>query len=211
MKRTIIALCMAAVSVASIAGAEEGGVEKRAFEIQPSRHELSVDLGYQAGYGGSYGSASGIKITGDYAYKFHPLAWFDVQLGNVFGFGGKDGRCAGGSFDSNCYRGGWDLSIAAGVRLKFKTRIPVVLEVPLLVGIDVLYNRNCGDNGATFPVIRPGFRAKYFVTPRIGLGAGLNAALGPAFHSGGNSACTSNSYTDFYGAFDFMMGAEFML
>jgi len=209
MKRTIITLSLAAVCVASVARADEA-VEKRSFEIQPSRHELSVDLGYQAGYGGAYGNASGMKLTGDYAYKFHPIAWFDLQVGNVFGFGGKDGRCAG-SFDSNCYRGGWDMSLAAGVRLKFKTRIPVVLEVPLLVGIDILYNRDCGDNGATFPVFRPGFRAKYFVTPRIGLGAGMNAAIGPAFHSGGNAVCTTHSYTDFYGAFDFMVGAEFML
>ena len=114
MKRTIITLSLAAVCVASVARADEA-VEKRSFEIQPSRHELSVDLGYQAGYGGAYGNASGMKLTGDYAYKFHPIAWFDLQVGNVFGFGGKDGRCAG-SFDSNCYRGGWDMSLAAGVR-----------------------------------------------------------------------------------------------
>src|SRR6185369_8423728 len=91
---------------------------ERPFEIQPSRHEMSVQLGYATGFGGDFGSPSGLKITGDYAYKFHRIAWFDLQLGNTFGFGSKDGRCVG-STDSNCYRGGWDVEIAAGVKLKF--------------------------------------------------------------------------------------------
>ena len=37
------------------------------------------------------------------------------------------------------------------------------------------------------------------------------AAFGPGFHNSGNAVCTTNSYTDFYGAFDFMVGAEFYL
>jgi hypothetical protein len=184
---------------------------ERPFEIQPSRHEMSVQLGYATGFGGDFGSPSGLKITGDYAYKFHRIAWFDLQLGNTFGFGSKDGRCVG-STDSNCYRGGWDVEIAAGVKLKFSTpRLPQLqIEVPILLGADVLYNRNCGDNGAAV-VVRPGIRAKYFLTPRIGVGIGMNAAFGPAFHASGDPVCTTNSYTDFYGAFDFMAGAEFML
>ncbi len=207
MNKLVMVLGLVAAT-ASSARAEEAEV-KRTFEIQPSRHELSVDLGYQAGFGGDFGSPSGMKITGDYAYRFHPIAWFDLQLSNTFGFGSKDGRCVN-SVDSTCYRGGWDVGVAAGVRLKFKTRIPLLIEVPLLVGVDVLYNRNCGDNGAAV-VVRPGVRARYFLTPRIGLGAGINAAFGPGFHGSGNAVCTTNSYTDFYGAFDFMVGAEFYL
>ena len=207
MNKLVMVLGLVAAT-AGAARAEESEI-KRPFEIQPSRHEMSVDLGYQAGFGGDFGSPSGLKITGDYAYRFHPIAWFDLQLSNTFGFGSKDGRCVN-SLDANCYRGGWDLGIAAGVRLKFKTRVPLLIEVPLLVGVDVLYNRNCGDNGAAV-VVRPGVRARYFLTPRIGLGAGINAAFGPGFHNSGNAVCTTNSYTDFYGAFDFMVGAEFYL
>jgi hypothetical protein len=184
---------------------------ERPFEIQPSRHELSVHMGYTAGFGGNMGSPSGLKLTGDYAFKFHRLVWFDIQLGQTFGFGAKDGLCVG-STTSSCYRGGWDFEAAAGVRLKFSSpRLPQIqVEVPLLVGVDALYNRNCGDNGAAV-VLRPGMRAKYFLTPRIGVGIGMNAAFGPAFHGAGDPVCTGNSYTDFYGAFDFMAGAEFML
>jgi hypothetical protein len=187
------------------------GTVERPFEVQPSRHELSVQMGYAAAFGGNMGSPSGLKISGDYAYKFHRIAWFDLQLGNTFGFGGKDGRCVG-SFDSECYRGGWDFEIAAGARLKFVTpRLPqLLIEVPLLVGVDVLYNRNCGDNGAAV-VLRPGVRAQYFLTPRVGVGIAMNAAFGPGFHGAGDPVCTSNTYTDFYGAFDFLAGAEFLL
>src|SRR5689334_15301248 len=106
MKRTLLAVCIACVSTAAVARAEESPAapnsETRTFELQPSRHELSAEIGYQAGFGGQLGSPSGLKITGDYAYKFHPIAWFDLQLGNTFGFGAKDGRCVN-SFDSNCY------------------------------------------------------------------------------------------------------------
>lgn len=190
-------------------GGDSGSV-RRSLDISRSRHEVSAHLGYQAGFGGDFGSPSGLKVSADYAYRFHRLVWFNLQLGNTFGFGGRDGRCAN-SIDSQCYRGGWDFSAAAGVKLKFETKVPLFIEVPLLVGVEVLYNRNCGDNGASFPVLRPGVRAKYFVTEKIGIGAGVNFAFGPAFHNGGNSVCTSQSYTDFYGAFDFMAGAEFLL
>jgi hypothetical protein len=48
---------------------------------------------------------------------------------------------------------------------------------------------------------------KYFVTRSIGLGGGINFAVGPGFHQA--SDCL-NSYTDSYGAFDFQLGAEFI-
>jgi hypothetical protein len=178
--------------------------------ISESRHDLSAHLGYQAGFGMNFGSPSGIKLVADYSYRFHRLAWFNVELSNVFGFGGVDGRCVN-STDSLCYRGGWDFGVAAGVRLKFKTRVPLLVEVPLLLGVNVLYNRDCRDNGAAAPVVRPGVRATYFVTERIGLGAGMNFAFGPAFHSGGDAVCTTDSKTGFYGAADFLLGAEFLL
>ena len=173
----------------------------------PSRHELSVQVGYQAGFGGSLSSPSGLKITADYGFRFHRLAWFDLQLGNVFGVGSADGACSADP-RSSCYRGGWDFNVSAGVRWKLKPTSSVAVEIPVLVGLSVLYQRDCGDNGAALPVLRPGVRAVYFLTPRVGLGAGVNLALGPAFHGGG---CGKTSYTTLYGAFDFSLGAEFLL
>jgi hypothetical protein len=209
-KALIVLLVLGGATVARAEETTGSNSLKQPFEIQPSRHKIAVHLGYQAGFGGAIGSVSGLKLSGDYAYRFHRIAWFNLQVGNTFGFGEKDGLCVG-STSSQCYRGGWDFSFAAGVRLQFATRVPVIIEVPLLVGVEVLYNRNCGDNGASVPVFRPGVRAKYFVTPRVGIGAGLNFAFGPSYHTGGDPVCTTESYTDFYGAFDFSLGTEIIL
>ncbi len=111
--------------------------------------------------------------------------WFDVQLSNVFGFGSTDGSCASSPL-SQCYRGGWDFGIAGGVKLKWRTPVPVVIEVPILVGVDVLYNRDCGDTGVGVPAIRGGLTARYFLKKNIAVGAGINLAFGPGFHGGGN-------------------------
>jgi hypothetical protein len=209
----VVTLSVFALSIAGsrpAAASEEPPAVTKTGSISDSRHDLSAQLGYQAGFGANFGSPSGIKLVADYSFRFHRLVWFNAELSNVFGFGGADGRCVN-SLDSLCYRGGWDLGIAAGVRLKFKTRVPLLVEVPLLVGVNVLYNRECRDNGAAAPVARPGIRATYFVTDRIGLGAAMNLAFGPAFHAGGDPLCSTQAKTGFYGAADFLLGAEFLL
>jgi hypothetical protein len=210
MLRTI-ALLVTVVATSSIAHAE---VQQGVPEVFPSKHEISAHGGFQAGFGGKYGSVSGFKLEADYAYKFHPIAWFNVSVGNNFGFGVADGPCAGTlAFNApSCYYGGWSLELLAGVKLKFPTRIPIVVEVPVQLGVEVLYNRDCGDNGAAVPVVRTGGGAMYFLTQRIGVGMKIDLAAGPAFH-GSPSGCNPNqgSYTDFFGYVDFMLGAEFFL
>jgi hypothetical protein len=187
-------------------------IQKSGQEAFPSKHALSTHMGWQAGFGGKYGSPSGFKLEADYAYRFHPMAWFNLRAANTFGVGGHEGLCAG-SFTNYCYRGGWDFEISGGVELKFPIKqIPLVVEVPLLIGVDVLYNRDCGDNGAA-PVVRPGAGVKYFITQKIGLGAMFNFAFGPGIH-GSAAGCfggRTDTYVDFYGAFDFLIGAEFIL
>ena len=56
------------------------------------------------------------------------------------------------------------------MKLKWTTKIPLVIETPILVGVDILYLRDCGDNGAAAPLLRTGAGGKYFLTKRIGLG-----------------------------------------
>ncbi|HZS42298.1 MAG TPA: hypothetical protein VFF06_35955 [Polyangia bacterium] len=205
------AAVMMVLALAAPAAAEESRIQRSGPEVFPSRHEVSAQLGYQAGFGGSLGSPSGIKLSADYNFRFHPMAWFDLQVGNVFGFGGGNGPCVGNPAES-CYRGGFDFQISAGVRFKFHMKtIPLVVEVPLLMGLDALYGRDCGDTAVTIPVSRGGASVKYFITRRIGIGAGANLAFGPSFHQRGAALCTSTAYSDFYGAFDFNVGAEFVL
>ena len=193
-------------AVSTVARAE---IQQGVPEVFPSKHEISAHLGFQAGFGAQLGSTSGFKLDADYAYKFHPFIWFDANLGNVFGFGAADGPCTQNIL-ATCYRGGWALEMMAGIKLKFATRIPLVIEAPALVGIEVLYNRDCGDNGAGFPVVKTGGGVKYFLTKRIGVGAKVDLAFGPGFH--GATVCKQQqSYTDFFGYFDFVVGAEFVL
>jgi hypothetical protein len=168
-------------------------------------------MGYQAGFAGRFANPSGFKLFAEYARRFSDLVWLDLQANNVFGFGPSARTCydrAGRPFpcDADHYYGGWEFELAIGVKLKIKTSIPLVIEIPILAALEVLYNRQCGDTGVA-PALRAGGGVKYFVTRAIGVGGGFNFALGPGFH--GSSDCF-DTYTDFYGAFDFQVGAEFI-
>src|SRR5262249_34533400 len=81
------------VALGAVAPAKADEAVQRSINIQPSRHELNVHLGYQAGFGGAFGSPSGLKLVADYAYKVQRFTWFNLQVGNTFGFGGHDGLC----------------------------------------------------------------------------------------------------------------------
>ena len=210
--RTLRAATLLAIgaSLAAIAPQARGDVQSGVPEVFPSRHELSGQLGFQLGFGGKVGDPSGLKLTAEYGYRFHPIVWFDVQLSQLFGAGGRNGVC----MDNPallCYRGGWMTQLAAGVKLKIALKaMPLVVEVPILVGVGGMYNRDCNDDGAAIPFGRAGVGAKYFLTRRIGVGAHVDFDAGPAFHQA--TACRAGGgYTDFYGAFDFMLGAEFIL
>lgn len=204
----VVAAFAAFTAVATTAHAE---IQQGVPEVFPSKHDLSAHLGFQAGFGGKFGSTSGLKLEGDYAYRFHPYIWFNAEVGNTFGFGSADGFCAHSVAGASCYRGGWDLELMAGIKLKFTTKIPLVIEAPALVGLEVLYNRDCGDNGAAVPVLKTGGGVMYFLTKKIGVGGKIDVAFGPGFHGAGNIVCQNTSYTDFFGYFDFMVGAEFIL
>jgi hypothetical protein len=207
-----LAAVLAAVTLlGAVATTARAEVQQGVPEIFPSKNELSAHLGFQAGFGGKFGSTSGLKLEGDYAYKFHPFIWFNADIANVFGFGSADGFCTHSVAGATCYRGGWALELMAGIKLKFATRIPLVIEAPALVGVEVLYNRDCGDNGAAVPVLKTGGGAKYFLKKNIAVGAKFDVAFGPGFHGAGSIVCQNTSYTDFFGYFDFLVGAEFVL
>jgi hypothetical protein len=204
--RFAAALLLVAIAFASRASAD---IQRSGPEIWPGKHELSAHLGYQLGFASAVGDTSGMKLTGEYAYRFHPFVWFDAQLNQTFGLGPRDGLCAK-DITKVCYRGGWATQFAAGVKLKFVTKIPLVVEVPILLGITGLYARECDDNAVAVPVARLGGGLKYFLKPRIAVGASVNFDMGPAFHDA--TVCkTGGRYTDFYGTFDFQIGAEFIL
>ena len=204
-----LAFALTAILTLGIGAAARAEIQRQGPENWPGKHELSAHLGYHLSFGGQVGDPHGIALTGEYGYRFHRLLWFDVQLTQLFGFGPREGGCLMNTA-ALCYRGGWMTEVAAGVKLKIPTRIPLVVEVPILLGLGGMYNRECGDNGVAIPVLRTGAGIKYFLRPRIGIGANVDFDMGPAFHDA--TACKGGGrYTDFYGAFDFMLGAEFIL
>ena len=203
--RALIVLLLLLVGAA----AHADDIQKEGPEEFPGKHELSAHLGYQLGFGGKVGNPDGARLTAEYAYRFHRLVWFDVQLGQTFGAGARTDACPGSS-QQLCYRGGWASELAVGVKVKIPTRIPVVVEIPILVGIVGLYDRACADDAVGIPVGRTGVGVKYFIKKWVGVGAGIDFDFGPAFHQA--TACKSGGrYTDLYGAFDFNIGAEFIL
>jgi hypothetical protein len=209
--RVALAILLLASSVASADSTlYDKGIQKNIPEDYPSKSELSAHFGFQLGFGGKLGDASGAKLTGEYAYRFQQYVWFDVQATQLFGFGARTDPCASstGTSTSLCYRGGWSSGLDVGVKLKIPTKIPVVVEIPVLLGINGMYLRECGDDGVAVPTIRTGAGVKYFIKRWVGVGANIDFDLGPAFHQAG--AC-HKSYTDFYGTFDFNVGAEFIL
>lgn len=209
LRVTAVALALAALAAAPAAAGE---IQQGVAEVFPTKQELSAHMGFQAGFGGKFGSTSGFKLDADYAYRFHPLIWFDANIANVFGFGSADGFCTNSVAGAACYRGGWALELMAGIKFKWMTpKIPLVIEAPALLGVEVLYNRDCGDNGAAVPVVKTGPGIKYFLTRRIGVGAKIDVAFGPGFHGAASPICQDKSYTDFFGYFDFLVGAEFVL
>ena len=177
----------------------------------PGNNEFSVHIGYQAGIAGTFANPSGFKLFAEYGHRFSDLVWLDVQANNVFGFGPSPGVCYdrfGNPFPcaAGYYYGGSEFELAVGVKLKILTRSPLVVEIPILGALEIIYDRQCRDAGVS-PAVRMGGGVKYFVTRSIGLGGGINFAVGPGFHQAGDC---SASYTDSYGAFDFQMGAEFI-
>ncbi len=211
----LAALALVAASVSTGLGTKEAraeGIQTSGKQEWPGKHELQPHLGYQVGFGGDVGNLSGFRLGAEYGYRFQQYVWFDLQLHNIFGFGGRDGRCRNNLLE-NCYRGGWGFEFDAGVKVKIPTNIPLVIEVPILIGVIATYNRDCQDNGAAVPAFKTGVGVRYFLTRRIGVGATANFAFGPNFHASGAAFCGKGdrSYTDFYGAFDFSLGAEFIL
>src|SRR5262245_4771066 len=116
MRRSILAATLLLLALQQTAFGE---VQTKGPENFPGKHELSPYVGWQAGFGGGvHGSPSGFEVALDYGYRFHPIVWFVLRVGNVFGIGGSDGFCAN-SFLAYCYRGGWDVQFSGGVKLKF--------------------------------------------------------------------------------------------
>jgi hypothetical protein len=176
----------------------------------PGKDEISTQLGFQASMGG--GTPNGFKLFIDYSHRLTELVWLNFKLNPTFGAAGDRTICYdnyGNAWDCSSGFGseGWAIDILGGVKLKWMTRFHVMPYANIDVGVVPIFARPNEDNGAAV-VLHTGGGVKYFVTPRIGLGGEVDFTLGPGFYSGSR---TVNSHDEFYRAFNFAVGAEFIL
>jgi len=177
----------------------------------PGKDELSAQMGFQASMGG--GTPNGFKMFFDYSHRLSSLVWLNFKLNPTFGAGGGNRTvCYNNSGDVwDCSTGfaeeGWAIDLLAGVKLKWMTRVKVMPYANINVGVVPIFARPDEDSGAAV-VLHTGGGVKYFVTPRIGVGGEIDFTLGPAFYSSSNYV---RSHNEFYRAFNFAVGAEFIL
>ena len=177
----------------------------------PGKDELSAEMGLQASLGGT--TPGGLKLFFDYAHRLSNIVWLDFKVNPTFDTGYRGGTC----FDrfGNPYvcgvdglnGNGYALDLLAGVKLKWLiARYRLLPYCNINGGVVPVFARPAGDNGAAV-VINTGGGVKYFVHPRVGLGGEMNVTLGPGFYGGPNNT----SHNELYRAFNFAVGAEFIL
>lgn len=201
--RIVVPTLVAATLLASSAFAQTAAVSRQ-YNGMPGKDEISTQLGFQASLGGT--TPGGFKLFVDYSHRLNNLVWLNFKFNPTFGFGGYAGTCYdrfGNPYD--CSAGfpgdGYAIDIMAGVKLKWMTRIHLMPYANIDAGVIPIFARPNNDDGAAL-ALHTGGGLRYFITPRIGLGAEIDFTLGPGFYSG---------HTEFYRAFNFAMGAEFIL
>lgn len=211
----------------SVARAE---IQKRGPQIWPGKNEISLHIGGQNGLNSYYvagataggpaayagGPTSGFHFIFDYAYRVNDKGswtlWLDAGLSTVLA--GNPGVVVG---SSNVLVGGSGSELAgfAGIKMKWRTPIPLVPYAKFNGQVAYIFNRYCGDNGVgVLGHVAGG--AKYFLTKSIGVGLETGFSFGPAIYSGTTfGACPAYYYSpnmthvEFYAALDFEAGVEF--
>jgi hypothetical protein len=187
-------------------------IQTRGPEIFPGRNEISGHLGASGGYSAT--TPGGFKLQFDYSRMGREgriaSAWFNVGFSNIFG---PSSRCAvvGGFYDCRYGNRGITIEPFIGVKIKFKTGIPLVPYVKIDGTFIGILNRFCGDDGFAFG-LRSGGGAKYFLTRHIGLGIELTWVIGPGFY-GGPDLCYQTNFptrTELYVGVDFLIGLEYV-
>ncbi len=197
-------LALAILLLPSLAGAD---IQKNGPEAWPGRTELSAHIGFQQGITSYFdgGTPSGFKFFADYAYRVQKLLWLDVGVDLVFGAGQCDllQNCSYGG-------GGYTVDPHAGIKVKWLPPIPLVPYAKVAVEGIINYHRFCDDGGFALAGRISG-GAKYFLLRNLGVGIETGFNAGPGFYNGTDCAgFNQKSHVEFYFAFDFGVGAEFI-
>jgi hypothetical protein len=197
-----------AATLASSASAQS---ISRRWDGFPGKDELTAEMGLQASLGGT--TPAGFKLFFDYAHRLNHVVWLDFKVSPTFDTGYRGGTCidqfgnvyacGGDGLDGN----GYAIDLLAGVKMKWLVaRYRLLPYCNINGGVVPVFARPNGDDGAAI-VVNTGGGLKYFVHPRIGVGAEMSVTLGPGFYSGPNNT----GHNELYRAFNFGVGAEFIL
>lgn len=222
-----IAACTLALALACAAARPaRADIQVRGPEVWPGKSEVSAHLGFQAGLSGysvGGGPPAGFRFTGAYNFRFYDAGLFTLWLDVGFGLtvGGSCNTSAAGFgrvYACGAFSTGSEIQPLAGVKLKFRTPIPLVPYARLDAFFSYIFNRYCDDNGFAVGARAAG-GAQYFLTRNLGVGLESGFTLGPSFYPNGapdkNVGCYTNSYTypphnEFYGAFDLVVGGSYV-
>jgi hypothetical protein len=174
-------------------------------------NELTAEMGLQASLGGT--TPGGFKLFFDYARRMSNLVWLDFKVNPTFDTGYRQGVCYDQFGDpyacgySGLYGNGYAIDLLAGAKFKWLVvRNKLMPYCNINGGVVPVFSRPNGDDGAAI-VVNTGGGLKYFVTPHVGLGGEINLTLGPGFYGGPNNT----GHNELYRAFNFGVGAEFIL
>lgn len=220
-----VAVVVAAALFAPLAARAD--IQKDGPQRWPGKNEISLHLGWQGSLSSYTSSASGIRVyagsassggrfTFDYGRLLSDAGAYSIWLDLGFNFvvGGCNVAFLGANYDCS----GAEFRPFGGVKLKFRTPIPLVPYAKLGAGAPIVFNRFCDDNGFG-AVVQAAGGVKYFLTRNIGVGVEGGFSLGPVAYRGvsaSDAACFSkygyyyDSHVEFYAAYDFQAGAEFV-
>ena len=215
MSRFALALTLTLALLAAAgpsAHADGTDIQTSGPEQFPGKHELAAHLGGQVGLSGfSYGGGTpgGFKLMLEYGYRLTDLWWLNAGVNLVVAGGCSPATCA--------YVGtGNTVEPQVGIKVKFKTQIPLVAYAKADAAIIGIYNRYCTNNGFALGG-RVGGGANYYLLKNLGVGVEAAFTVGPAFlgsataeQCGVIAPTTATSHIELYAAIDFTLGAEFL-
>lgn len=201
-------------------------IQKEGPQRWPGKSEISLHLGGQGAFGSYTSSASGIRVyagsattggrfTFDFGYLLSDMhaysVWLDLGFNLVFG------GCTVTDFARYYDCAGSEFRPFGGVKIKFRTPIPLVPYAKIGAGAPIIFNRLCGDNGFG-GVAHAAGGVKYFLTKNIGVGVEGGFSFGPVAYLGVNASDAGcfdkyhyyyDSHLELYATWDFQVGAEF--
>ena len=216
------ALFLFALSTLALPSTVRADIQKDGPEEFPGKNEISLHLGGQAGFNGytvNGFEAGGPPSGGHFIFEYGRLiskqrtmsVWLDMGVSSTFA-GGPGVVCYHGGCDYGS--SGIEVSPFFGVKLKWRTPIPLVPYAKFNAQMTGIFDRFCGDNGFGLLAHAAG-GLEYFLTRSIGVGLETGVSFGPAFYDGtsGNGGCPDYIYvrhTELYLAGEFVAGVEFI-